>query len=455
VTAYFIFAAIFVLLALGHYRFRKWSKVIDMTALLLFIGIAGLRYQTGYDWVVYEDYFYAIYDSTRCYQGPAMEPLYWLFNVPLSLLGLDVSVLFIVIASLNGVIFYFFCRSFGVGFAYPAAFYFSWIYLALQMGVLRQSLAVSFFLIACMAFLQRSYGRTLLAAFASLGMQFSALLYLPALAGPFILQRIWSFFPVTLFIAILVLLAAKGSMPIVLQWLLDIDIPFVGEKMKDYALMLDSPLSIGAIGYLALNIMFVCMFWWVYRDSMPSRAELLLLSPIILMIFLQTGFMNWPIFWNRMQYLAIPCQAVLLALMLKKNSGWGEAIAFVFVGLGFANLGYFLSKQLAVPYLPYQTIIVSYGTEDGRARANEYFKIHRENNIQYYEKRDASADEVRTFNNNQNSDIIDSSVETSKADGRENSLVNVHEGRKGREVCAKLSPSELFGFSDSGDVGRK
>lgn len=125
------------------------------------------------------------------------------------------------------------------------------------------------------------------------------------------------------------------------------------------------------------------------------------------------------------------------------------------MGLGFANLGYFLSKQLAVPYLPYQTIIVSYGTEDGRARANEYFKIHRENNIQYYEKRAASADEERTFKNNQNSDIIDNIVETSKADGRENLLVNVHETRNGREVCAKLSPSQLFGFGDSGDVGRK
>ena len=136
---YLTIASLFWLLAILPQRFKT---IADCAAFLMFFGVAGLRQNTGFDWIVYEQYFLAV-AGKHCYTGPQFEPIFWLLSAPLTLISSDVSILFLTISLTNTAILFWFCRRFCGSFALPAALVFCWVYLALEMSVLRQSLAVS------------------------------------------------------------------------------------------------------------------------------------------------------------------------------------------------------------------------------------------------------------------------------------------------------------------------
>lgn len=367
---YFIVAACFWSLAFASLRLPA-KRYADGAALILFIAVAGLRFETGYDWMLYEDYFHAI-GGHHCYRGPSFEPLYWIVNAPFAVLTSQVWVLFLLVAGLNGAAFWYFGRVFGVGFALPAALYFCWIYLPLQMGVVRQSLAVSAFMIALAALEQQRRKRAAGGAIISVGFQFSAMLYWPALF-PLLLQRLWRYTPWIVGVLALALFVLPSPARSLFALLEQANIPFLSEKLHLYNEQSFSPLSKGALAYLLLNAGFILGLWW-HRRSGLSRSEALLLMPLAIMLVLQTLMSDLPILWNRLQYLVIPCQAVLIARLLYGTDlpgrRWGIMIMLAIVSI--AALAYSLNKSMMRPYYPYNSIIYA-PDSTGYRRTLEYY----------------------------------------------------------------------------------
>lgn len=413
---YFIIAALLWALAFAslHSNARRYA---DILALVIFIAVAGLRQHTGYDWMLYEDYFHAI-GGHHCYRGPVFEPLYWLINAPLAVITTQVWTVFLLIAALNGAAFLYFCRVFAVGFALPAALYFCWIYLPLQMGVLRQSLAVSAFLIAISALEQQRRARAGGSAVIGIGFQFSALMYLPALL-PGLLQRMWKYTPWIVGVLLVSLVLLPSPARTLFMALAAADLPVISDKLRLYNEQSFSRLSTGALGYLLLNAAFVLGLWWRRRNGL-SRSEALLLMPLTLMLVLQTLMADLPILWNRLQYLAIPCQAVLIARLLGSWRYRAIAMAMLLV-LSMAALVHSLRHPMMRPYYPYLHLF-SAKDDSGRQRMLQYY-------VSYYESRNLPLPPS-----------LLERIDQTKTDAE-------IEAQYRHIPCARLAPAQLLGYA--------
>jgi hypothetical protein len=210
------------------------------------------------------------------------------------------------------------------------------------------------------------------AAFVGISIQFSAAFYSPISMGTLVLRRLWRWLPI-----LLVILAACLALPEpsshLLRALVKANIPFISAKVTLYEQFGLSPLSVGAAAYAMLNMFFVGAFWWKCRRVPPSHSELLLLSPVLLLIACETIFSDWPLLWNRMQYLAVPCQAVLLARIFAQNMRMRLAGFSAILLLSIASLIYFLTNPMASPYMPYRTVI-EWSSDEGRASMLKYYE---------------------------------------------------------------------------------
>lgn len=371
-------------LALWSLHKRADSRYSDLAALAAFIMIAGLRYQTGYDWLVYENYFHAVEDSNYCYFGPPMEPLFWGLNVLVSLLGGDIQTLFFVVASFNGMILYIFCRRFAAPFACVAAICFCWIYLPLHMAALRQSIAVSLFLLAILTAHSRQFTKAAASAVAAVSFQVTAVLY-----SPILWQRpwlwVWKRMVYVVALCFLCAFVIKSPAQAILTMIAQADITYLSGKVDDYLLQVACySWRKSEIAYFIFNGALLLL---LRKETIKDPVNCLLLSPLLFTFAAQTVFHDFPVLWSRLQMLAIPCGAVFFARLISNRmlpTAYRNMLLIACICFSALVLGYRLDRPLMQPYFPYQNILSSYfkqySEDDGRLRTEEMYKTFGENN---------------------------------------------------------------------------
>ncbi|MCH5217380.1 MAG: EpsG family protein [Muribaculaceae bacterium] len=156
-----IYIAIFLLMLVGVYAFdyrktRQFSLLYYLFFLVVLILISGLRYRLGTDSVVYEGYYDQVptlwelgrfkFDSTR------YEPGYMVFASVAKTISPDFMMLQLLHAIVvNSVVFWFIYKVTPNRFL-GLSFYFIILYFNLNMQVMREALAVCFFLLAWPSF---------------------------------------------------------------------------------------------------------------------------------------------------------------------------------------------------------------------------------------------------------------------------------------------------------------
>lgn len=371
-------------LALWSLRTRAAARYADIVALAAFIMIAGLRYQTGYDWLVYEHYFHGVVDANYCYFGPPMEPLFWGLNVLISLLGGDVQTLFFIVASFNGLILYLFCRRFTAPFAFVAAICFCWIYLPLHMAALRQSIAVSLFLLAMLALHSRRFTSAGVSAVAAIGFQVTALLYSPVLwQRPW--RWVWKHMVYVVALCFLCALVIHSPTQAILTMITQADIPYLSGKVDDYLNQVAyHSWRKSEIAYFVFNAGLILL---ARKRALADPVNCLLLCPLLALFVAQALFNDFTVLWARMQMLAIPCGAVFLARLLCNHTvskSHKTMLLIACICFSALALGYRLNRPLMQPYFPYQNVIAShfnqYSEDDGLIRTKKMYKTWEENN---------------------------------------------------------------------------
>lgn len=393
-------------LALWSLRTRADSNYADLAALAAFIMIAGLRYQTGYDWLVYENYFHGVADANYCYFGPPMEPLFWGLNVLINLLGGSVQTLFFIVASFNGLILFLFCRRFAAPFAFVAAVCFCWIYLPLHMAALRQSIAVSLFLLAMLAAHSRQFTKAAASAVAAVGFHVTALLY-----SPILWQRpwrwVWKHIISVVMVFLLGALVISSPAQAILTMIAQADIPYLSGKVDDYLLQVAChSWRKSEIAYFVFNAGLLLL---ARKRALADSVNCLLLCPLLALFVAQALFNDFPVLWARMQMLAIPCGAVFLARLLCNHTVSRSHEIMLFIAclvFSVLALGYRLNRPLMQPYFPYQNVISSYFNQysenDGLIRTKAMYKNWGENNKKIEESTGchiAMATEISSINN--------------------------------------------------------
>lgn len=376
---YILSGLYFLLLAFWSLQKRTDSRYADFAALAAFIMIAGLRYQTGYDWVVYENFFHGVSDSSYCYFGPPMEPLFWGLNALIHSLGGNIQILFFIVASFNGIVLYIFCRRFAAPFACVAAICYFWIYLPLHMAALRQSIAVSLFLLAMLAVHSRQFTKAAASGVAAIGFQVTSVMYCPVLwQRPWML--VWKHIVYVVALSFLFALLFKSPAYPILTLIAQADIAYLSGKVDDYlGVVACHSWRKSEIAYFVFNGVLLLV---LRKKVTTDPVNCLLLCPLLMMFLAQAIFGDFPVLWTRLQMLAVPCGAVFFARLLCGHSISKADRRMLLIACALVSVlafGYRLYRPMMQPYFPYQSILSSYfkphAQNDGYHRTEQMYKM--------------------------------------------------------------------------------
>lgn len=350
----------------------------EIISLVIFVLVAGQRFETGNDWLVYRDHYVAIQNFGLSAGGdeqfPMFEPLYVLLAFVVGVI-FDFQTFLLLVAIFNGIVLFYFARVWGASFLGMFAIYYAWIYLATQMATTRYSLAISFVLLALIAFFE---GRRLLAyalllvatGFHVFVIAFFALFFffgrsltlrwaLTLLIGGFV-------------VANLLLFAVSTG---VLSWL-----PF-SEKIAFYVdvATVGSP-SAGSIVYVILNLIF--FFWVMVGFESGIRLRVVQWS-VFYLLFFQIAFWMLPVFWGRVQIFVLTIQACVLSMYFIERRS-----LFSLIGVGMLSLAMlvkFVADPAFISYIPYQSywvdeLLARTALDDGEKRFYEAIDASRERN---------------------------------------------------------------------------
>ena len=365
-------------MAMGRVFSRGTSQISTALVLVIFWMIAAFRFETGYDWLVYEAYFNAI-DLQNPLAVPvnvvAMEPFYHVLNYFVRLITDDFQGILIVVATINTICVSKFIIRAKVPLTFGLAFYFCWVYLPLQMGTIRQSIAVSFVLLSMIAYADRRNVKAISWFLIAIGFQYSILLYIPAFIGRltrFVKRHIWWF----LLFVISVYLGGVGFGFLFMKIGSNIGIPFISEKIATYQEIGLAGRSFGGTIYLVMNCALLA--YSAHRTQVKDRFDEMIFGCLILLVAVHALFFDFPLLWNRVQYLAVLPQAILFYNLIEAQKLSIRVVAFGgLMMLSLGALAYQISGPMALPFTPYYSYVEYFLTDDpgtGRDRTFEFYK---------------------------------------------------------------------------------
>ncbi|MFK3818842.1 EpsG family protein [Pseudomonas sp. NPDC089407] len=373
--------ALWLLSILGMLSVRSTpAEWVLGVALVWFV--CALRYETGFDWMVYESYFQGV--ASGPFLSPpdnvvAMEPLYYLLNYAVAQFG-SFQVLLLIVGSFNVMCTVYFFKHFNIRIVFGLAYVFCWVFLPLEMGTIRQSVAVSAMLVSMVMVSEGKPKTSLLWFVIALGFQFSAIIYgviyLRNVLRPVIKHAVGVAVCCVLFYCI----APAGIGQAVLGFVAQLNLPFISRKLGYYAEYGGSPRSLAGHGFLLLN----CLLLIAARYTLDylSPRQLLLCSLLLCLIAAQAFLFDFALIWNRVHYLAAFVQAVLIHDILKSQALPLRAPGFLLaVGVSLAAIGMFLRSPASLPFVPYQSYVTKAWLNDpgdGRARTLEYYRMFEE-----------------------------------------------------------------------------
>lgn len=348
--------------------------VLATTILVIFIGF---RFETGADWVEYETLLYMtapIFTNMPMYFNPnlVVEPGFVLILSIVNAIGLPFqAVLFI--SSLSVVVISVFLWRYSKYPVLVLLWYCGFALLLGQMAALRQVIAYAFVLMAFMAF---DRGRVVLSI--ALSVLASSVHVFSIVLIPIIYWRLpppatrkilvlcaFGLATSILGINIFALLVAPVSLLLggIVESKLEIYSGFASFQISPFALLL----VIWHGGVLALINRRTLVEW-------EEPVVRLAIYATIWSLVAHTFLAALPAIWNRIMLFSMPLEMLALfrcyGNVLREPTGRLIAVAGVWI-VSAASIGYGLSQENALPYLPYRSIAQVWVTGDpgdGRLR---------------------------------------------------------------------------------------
>lgn len=319
---------------------------IGVISVLVFVLFAGLRFETGNDWLVYRELFYDLGQigegSSYTQEYTNFELLYLLLNAVFSyLIGFQAFIF--LVSAFNGWAVYWFCRQFRVSAAGVVSFYFGLVYLATQMAAIRHSLAVSLVMLTFGFAAKRRYVLAALGILVAMGFHVSSVMFVPLLflIGLERNRRILvGGFVFAIFLNLMLFLILNSDL---------VSLPLIN-KLVFYS-EIDYSVSLGAIVYIVFNAVFLVM---IGRHEFGTITRLAYWGTAYLLLF-QIALVTMPIFWNRLQPLIVIFQGCYLSWYIIKTK---NLMVYV-ICLLFSTVVLFrqLSDPAFISYVPYQDVV--------------------------------------------------------------------------------------------------
>lgn len=372
---YLVFMAILFGLNLAENNGRRGAGVIAAWLLAL---VAGLRYETGFDWVEYENIYLltgSLGQPNIYAQSDIQVEAGWEFvSSLLRTFGLGFQWLLALVAFFNFYVLYKFIKKYSNFTVIILIWYYGFGFLSGQMAAIRSCAGISFLLLAFM-YLDRS--KPVSVVLAALSGTFHAFSFVIA---PFVYIRArlpdWRLVAALTLPALgLVSLFGFSVFRFAVQTLGAI-LPagIATAKLELYGSSTGATLSPLLIGLLAWH--FFAYYLISRGDQAAGDRRILKFAGwvTILNIVAHCYFPDYPVFWNRVMLLSFFLQSVALAGLYEELLNYAGSRALIGLGVTAASCGsiiYSLNNSQALAFKPYQSTLVvmirgDYG--DGRVR---------------------------------------------------------------------------------------
>lgn len=361
--------------------YSKVKFIPAIIACIFTILFAGLRYETGFDWVEYENYFeltLPFFSNSVQYISPnlVVEPGFTYFVALVRTLDFSFQAFLLLISLINMAVIYFASKRYTQYVAFVFLVYFGFSYLSGQMAAIRQTLSYSFILISLIEKDRKKIGSSIFFSAIAVSVHtFSVVLV------PFIFLRI-KILP-TFWVAVLAVLGVITAysgfyvIPFIADNLVPIlGIEFLNTKLSMYSNYEGYELSIASLSFIPLHIMayYLLITNKYQKYNIDNNFHNFAVCCTLLSIFSHSYLGVFPAFWNRLSYMTFLIQAIALTAIYRTQM----RKTIVSIGLtggawvaGAAIITYTLDTPTSLPYLPYQNAVVVWATGnlgDGRAR---------------------------------------------------------------------------------------
>ena len=349
---------------INHYSIGVIKKIFNYFSLFIFVIIAGTRFETGYDWRAYT----GVYENTpsllevlfldkNALLHSEMEPLFVFSNAVLKSFSNNVSLLFFMAAFFNGVIIYKVSLKLKTNPSFIFSIYFCVAYLTGQMTLLRQSIASSLLLIAIVALIESKTSKAVILGIFGACFQVSILIFTPIILFKKYKPNIL-FFSSFLIICFIILFFIDNVVLTIMSSILFFTSGNIAIKLLEYIEIGQFASSTGSWLYLLINL-FLLRIAYIMGINRSWMIEFRIYFYITLfMIFGLTILAAQPIFWNRIQLVAVPLQGMLLFKFSQTLTAPTKVFFLILIYvICIIIFLYSLSKDNMSPFLPYQSII--------------------------------------------------------------------------------------------------
>ena len=369
-----VFAA---LLALSLVEGQTRSRWPGYTCGAILALMAGLRYETGFDWADYERHFLLSppFGTTNIYASITtitVEPGYELLTRVLRSLGANFQVMIFICGTFSVWALVRLTARFSPLIGVVLLWYYGFLFLPGPLATMRQTLSIAFVYLAIIDMNDKRWARAATWSAIALSLHTFSVIFilielgrlwrptLRAAAGAALLGFALSTAGNNLFVSIADFVASAAGAG------------FVADKMQVYSSFAGASISPLSLALVAWHLGFI---WLIQRKS-PGDDYIvsIALSSAFWIVILHSLFAPLPILWNRFMLVCFPLEAIVLCRIYRPELSRLEtriaAVIAASVGSALALVYTMLNEQSLV-YKPYQNIVITwvrgpYG--DGRGR---------------------------------------------------------------------------------------
>ena len=367
---YFLIALILFLSALSQvFNYGREIGLLSKTCLFLgFWLIAGLAYQTGVDWHVYQDvYGYVVplfdvvsnggfFDSNT---GILAEPGYGLIASFTAMFSSEYQLLQLLLLLLGSVFFFKSLKKYTINYYAVVLLYLGYVYITLNMSGIRQSVALSIMFYALQFILERQFFRFVFFVLIASMIHYTALIFLPLY---FILNKRFSIR------GIFIVLGVAFTLYV-------FRVPILTNAVSTFAQYSGNPFVFKIYQYLVLSDelpkislkMFLNIFMIILliyrRDEMIARNRYSNIFFNLFVIYIFIGLCLWDtgdIVIRLQHYFVIGLIVIIpeyvMSLRILSNRVIG--ITYIFILSIWSSAPVFFEQPAGETYNPYQNYVV-------------------------------------------------------------------------------------------------
>ena len=288
---YFAVALILWLFTLLDIQNGILRPLLRVCAFFLLVGVAGLRFDTGYDWMVYEQVFFAIDNGENIasiINAFHMEPAFIGLCQIIGYLGGGLQCLFFIVAVFNIYAISKYLSLTKGAFLLGVSIYFCWIYLPVQMGVIRQSIGCSLVFLSIYLFNVKENTKAFFLLVLACAFQISILMFLllfiPVISNLF--KRLECFI---ILLSILAMIFKFDVSLFLLSTIAKVGFGFISEKVVGYSSGLQKNLSLTAQLYFVFNL----FMYVIFRLNIALRHKVSVFEFNIMLLLLLLEGLLW------------------------------------------------------------------------------------------------------------------------------------------------------------------